>query len=150
MHCVNEMRNVLIILIYNFLIFIHFTNQIIKQSLAQKLNLIFKFNLIKRQKNIPPWTHMRHKGWRKDGKTFIECYTIALNLILILLYFSNYRSIKIWHLYLKNVKKNNKAIYLRLLFTYLHQNLSNIKKHLALVFKKRFPWTFLCISNLFE
>ena len=57
MHCVNEMRNVLIILIYNLLIFIHFTNQIIKQSLAQKLNLIFKFNLIKRQKNIPPWTH---------------------------------------------------------------------------------------------
>ena len=29
--------------------------------------------------NIPLWTQMGHKGWRKDGQTFIRCYTIALN-----------------------------------------------------------------------
>ena len=43
--------------------------------------------------NIPLWTHLGHKGWRKDGKTFIRCYTIALkfwnefNANFVLLYF---------------------------------------------------------------
>ena len=122
MHCVNELYYILIISIFNFLIFIHFTNQItLKPSLAQKLKLIFKFSTIMEQINVPLWTHMGHKGWRKDGKTFTRCYTIALklwdefNANFVLLYFSSYSSIKMWHLYLKNVKKNNKAVHLRLL-----------------------------------
>ena len=74
-HCVNELCYILIISIFNFLIFIHFTNQItLKPSLAQKLKLIFKFSTIMGQINIPLWTHMGHKGWRKDGKTFTRCY----------------------------------------------------------------------------
>ena len=50
---------------------------------------------------------MGHKGWRKDGKTFIKCYTIALkfwdefNANFVLLYFSTCSSVKMWHLYLK-------------------------------------------------
>ena len=49
MHCVYELRYILIISIFNF-IFIHFTNQIIlKQSLAQKLKLISKFSTIMEQ-----------------------------------------------------------------------------------------------------
>ena len=32
--------------------------------------------------------------------------------------------------------RNDKAVHLRMLFTYLHQNLFNIKKHLALLLKK--------------
>ena len=121
----NELCYILIILIFNFLIFIHFTNQItLKPSLAQKLKLIFKFSTIMEQINVPLWTHMGHKGWRKDGKTFIRCYTIALklwdefNANFVLLYFSSYSSIKMWHLYLKHVEKNNKAVHLRLVFTY--------------------------------
>ena len=141
MHFINEFCYTLIISIFSFLIFIHFTYQItLKQSLAQKLNLIFQLSLINWQINIPLWTHMGHNGWRKDGKTFIRCYTIALkfwdefNSNFILLHFSCYRSIKIWHLRLKNVEKNN-AVHLRLLFTYFHQNIFSIKKHLALVLK---------------
>ena len=50
MHCVNELCYILIISIFNFLIFIHCTNQIIlKLSLAQKLKLIFKFSTIMEQ-----------------------------------------------------------------------------------------------------
>ena len=116
-HCVYELCYILIISIFNFLIFIHFTNQItLKPSLAQKLKLIFKFNTIMGQINIPLWTHMGYKGWRKDGKTFIRCYTIALklwdefNTNFVLLYFSSYSSIKMWHLFLKNVEKSNKAV----------------------------------------
>ena len=111
---------------FQFLIFIHFTNQItLKPSLAQKLKLIFKFSTIMEQINVPLWTHMGHKGWRKDGKTFIRCYTIALkfwdefNSNFVLSYFSSYSSIKVWHLYLKNVEKNNKAVHLMLVLTYL-------------------------------
>ena len=43
--------------------------------------------------NIPFWTHLGHKDWRKDGKTFIRCYIIALkfwdefNDSFVLLYF---------------------------------------------------------------
>ena len=33
-------------------------------------------------------------------------------------------------------RENNKEVHLRLLFTYLYQNIFNIKKHLALVLKK--------------
>ena len=125
-HCVNELCYILIISIFNFLIFIHFTNQItLKPSLAQKLKLIFKFSTIMEQINVPLWTHMGHKGWRKDGKTFIWCYTIALkfwdefNANFVLLYFSTCSSIKMWHLYLKNMEKNNKVVHLRLVLTYL-------------------------------
>ena len=106
MHCINELCYILIISIFNFLIFIHFTNQItLKPSLAQKLKLIFKFSTIKGQINVPLWTHMGHKGWQKDGKTFIRCYTIALkfwdefNANFVLLYFSSYGSLKMWHLH---------------------------------------------------
>ena len=122
----NELCFLLIVSIFGFLIFINFTNQIkLKPSLSQKLKLIFKFSTIMEQINVPLWTHMGHKGWRKDGKTFIRCYTIALkfwdefNSNFVLSYFSSYSSIKIWHLYLKNVEKNNKAVHLRLVLTYL-------------------------------
>ena len=121
----NELCYILIISTFNLLIFIHFTNQItLKPRLAQKLKLIFKFSTIKGQINAPLWTHMGHKGWRKDGKTFIRCYTIALkfwdelNANFVLLYFSSYGLI-IWHLYLKNVEENNKAEHLRLVLTFL-------------------------------
>ena len=126
LHCVYELCYILIISIFNFLIFIHFTNQItLKPSLAQKLKLIFKFSTIMEQINVPLWTHMGHKGWRKDGKTFIRCYTIALkywdefNANFVLLYFSSYSSIKMWCPCLKNVEKNNKAVPLSLVLTYL-------------------------------
>ena len=116
---------ILIISISNFLIFIHSTSKItLKPSLAQKLKLIFKFSTIKGKINAPLWAHMGHKGWRKDGKT-LRCYPIALkfwdefNSNFVLSYFSSYSSIKIWHLYLKNVEKNNKAVHLRLALNYL-------------------------------
>ena len=124
----NELCYILIISTFNFLFFIHFTNQItLKPSLAQKLKLMFKFSTIMGQINAPLWTHVGHKGWRKDGKTFIRCYTIALkfwhelNANFALLYFSSYGSIKMWHLFLKNVEENNKAVHLRLALTYLFQ-----------------------------
>ena len=101
---------------FQFSYIIHFTNQkALKQSLAQKLKLIFKFSLIRRHINIPLWTHMGHKGWRKDEKTFLRCCTIALkfwdklNADFVFLYFSNYRSIIIWHLYIQNVEKKVSA-----------------------------------------
>ena len=132
-------------LYFNFLFFIRFTNQItLKPSHEQKLGLIFKFSLRKRQINIPSWTHVE--------KLFIRCYTIALkfwdefNANFVLLYFSSYSSIKIWHLYLKTVEKNNKAVHFRLLFTYLLENIFNIKKHFALVLKN----LFICFFSLFS
>ena len=42
-----------------------------------------------------------------------------LNANFVLLYFSTYGSIKMWHLYLKNVEENNKADHLRLVLTFL-------------------------------
>ena len=97
---------------FNFLIFIHFTNQItLQKSLVQKLDLIFKVNQRKMQIVIPHWTPMGHKEWSKDGKTFTRCYTIAskfwdeIYVNFVLLYFSSYRSIKIWYLYFKNLEK---------------------------------------------
>ena len=79
MHCVNELYYILIISIFNFLLFIHFTNQItLKPNLAQKLKLTFKFSTIMGQINVPLWTRMGYKGCRKGGKPFIKCYTIAL------------------------------------------------------------------------
>ena len=150
----NELYYILIISIYNFLTFIHFTNKTtLKPRLAQKLKLIFKFSTIKRQINAPLWAHMGHKGWRKDGKPFIRRYTIASKFWdefksnFVLSYFSSYSSIKIWHPYLKNVERNNKAVHLRLVLTYLFKNLFNTKKHLAWALKKNCPLTFLCISN---
>ena len=86
--------------------------------------------------------HTGHKGWRKDGKTFIRCYTVALksgdefNPNFVLLYFWSCSSIKMWHLHLKNEEKNNKAMHLRLVLTYLLYNLFNTKKYLALALKK--------------
>ena len=50
-HCVDQLRYILIISVFNFLIFIHFTNKLtlitLKPSLAQKFKLIFKFRTIK-------------------------------------------------------------------------------------------------------
>ena len=143
--------NILIISISNFLIFTHFINQkTLKPSLAQKLKLIFKFSTIMGQINIPLWTHMGHKGWRKDGKTFIRCYIIALklwdefNANFILFYFSSYISIKMWHLFLKIVEKNNKAVHLRLVLSYFFKNRFNTKKHLAWGLK-RIVHFFFCV-----
>ena len=136
MHCVNELCYILIISIFNFL------HKFYKQKSTAKVKTYFQIIPIKRQINIPPWTHMEHIGWRKHGRTFARCYTIALNLedefnaSFVLLYFSFYRSIKIGHLYLKNAEKNNKLVHLRLFFTFLYQNLFSIKKHLALVLTK--------------
>ena len=55
------------------IIFIHITNQItLKPSLAQKLNLIFKFSLLKRQINIPLWTNMGKKDEERMEKRFFK------------------------------------------------------------------------------
>ena len=97
----------------------------IKTKPSTKLKLIFKFSTIMEQINVPLWTHMGHKGWRKDGKTFIRCYTVALkfwdefNTNFVLLYFSRYSIIKMWHLYHNNVEKDNKAMHLWLVFNYV-------------------------------
>ena len=101
---------------FNFLIFMHFTNQITLQQSLTFLNLIFKVSQTRGQINIPLWTHMGHKEWRHDGKGVIPftgcCHTIALkfwdefNANFVLFSFSSYRSKKVWHLYFKNVKKN--------------------------------------------
>ena len=91
---------------------------------------------------------MGHKGWGKERKTFIRYYNIALkfwdefNASFVFLYFLHYESIKSWHLFLKNVEESNKTVHLRLLFTCIHQNFFNIKKHLAL---KKFVHIFFCI-----
>ena len=56
---------------------------------------------------------MGQKGWRKDGKTFIRCYTIALkfwdefNSNFALSYFSSYSSIKMIPLSQKWGQKGN-------------------------------------------
>ena len=151
MHFVNELCYTLIISIFSFLIFIHFTNQITsKQCLAQKLNLIFPLSLINWQINIQRWTCTGHKGWRKNGKTFARCYTIPLelwhefNAKFVLLHFSCYRPIKFWHLYLENVEKNNNVVHLRLVFTYFLQNVFNIK-NILLWYSKRFVDVLFCV-----
>ena len=55
-------RTVLYIHYFNFLILMHFTNQItLQQSLALKLNIIFKVSNTKGQINISLSTHMGHK-----------------------------------------------------------------------------------------
>ena len=134
MNCVNELCYILIILILNFLIFIHFTNQLtLKPGLAQMLKLIFKFITIKGQINLPRWTQMGHKGWRKDRKTFLRCYTITLkfwdefNSNFVLLHYSSYSSIKLWHLYLKNMEKNNKVVHLRLVLLIFSKTFSILR-----------------------
>ena len=113
----NELCYILIISIFNFLIFIHFKNQItLKSSLAKKLKLIFKFSTITVQISVPLWTHMGQR-MKKGWKTFMRCYAIALkiwdefNADFVLLYFSTFSSIKMWHLYLKNIEKKNKAVH---------------------------------------
>ena len=69
MHCVYELCYILIISIFDFLIFIHCTNQkTLKPSPAQKLKFIFKFSTIMEQINIPLWTHMGHKNEEKMEK----------------------------------------------------------------------------------
>ena len=126
----NELCYILIISISNFF-YLHtfYKPKTLTPSLAQKLKLIFKFSRIMEQINIPLWTHMGHEGWRKDGKIFIRCYTIALklwhefNANFVLLYFSGYNSIKMWHFFLKYVEKNNKVVHWRLVLTYLFKNL---------------------------
>ena len=113
----NELCYIQIISIFNFLIFIHFKNQItLKSSLAKKLKLIFKFSTITVQISVPLWTHMGQR-MKKGWKTFMRCYAIALkiwdefNADFVLLYFSTFSSIKMWHLYLKNIEKKNKAVH---------------------------------------
>ena len=71
--CVNKFSYILIISVLNFLIFMHFTNQITLKLkiLSQKLNLIFKFSSIKRKIYIPLWVHMGIKNKEKMGK-FLE------------------------------------------------------------------------------
>ena len=103
--CVNELCYILITHYINFLIFIYFTNQItLKQSLTRRLKLIFKFSSIKRHSLGPI---KLKKGCIKDDS--VMCCTITLkfwdefNASFVLLYFLSYKSIKIWHLYLKNV-----------------------------------------------
>ena len=120
MHCVTELYYLLIISTFNFLIFMHFKNQItLKSSIAKKLKLIFKFSTITVQISVPLWTHMGQR-MKKGWKTFMRCYAIALkiwdefNADFVLLYFSTFSSIKMWHLYLKNIEKNNKAVHLTL------------------------------------
>ena len=69
MHSVSELWYIRIISIFNFLIFIHFTNQItLKPSLAQKLKLIFKFSTIKGQINVPIWPTQSIKDEEKMEK----------------------------------------------------------------------------------
>ena len=64
---------------FSFLIFMHFTNQItLQQRLVEKLNLIFKFSQTKRQVNVSLWTHVGHKEWKVDGKTFTIAYKFCL------------------------------------------------------------------------
>ena len=131
----------------------------IKTKPTKKLKLIFKFSTIMGQINIlhfgPTWGIKR---WRKDGKTFIRCYTIALklwdefNANFVLLYFSTYSSIKMWHLFLKNVEKNKKAMYLRLVLTYLFKNLSILRNILPGHSKKLsicFFYVFVFVFSLF-
>ena len=96
-----------------------------KLSTKALFKLIFKFSTIMGADSAPLWTHMEHKGWRKDGKTFIKCSAFALkfwdefNANFVFLYFSSYSSKEMWNLYLKNVEKNNKAVHLMLVLTYL-------------------------------
>ena len=69
MHCVYELCYILINSIFDFLIFIHCTNQItLKLSLVQKLKLIFKFRTIMEQINVPLWTHMGYKDEERMEK----------------------------------------------------------------------------------
>ena len=50
MHRANELRYIIIISVFSFLIFIRFTKQItLKPTLAQKLKLIIKFSTMKGQ-----------------------------------------------------------------------------------------------------
>ena len=94
------------------------------------------------QINVPLWTSMGHEGWRKDGKTFIRWSTIVLkfwdefNANFVLLYFSSYSSIKMQHLYLKDVEKNNKAVHLRLVQTYFSKIFSILRNTLPWHSKK--------------
>ena len=56
MNCVNAFQ-------FSYLHTFYKLNQItLKPSLAQKLNLILRSSSIKREINIPLWTHMEHKG----------------------------------------------------------------------------------------
>ena len=151
MHFVNELCYTLIISIFSFLIFIHFTSQITsKQSLAQKLNLIFQLSSINWQINIPLGTHAwsMKKGWKNFYKVLYHCFKILrwiwckfCSVTFLMLQVNKKLT------YLKDVEKNNNAMHLRLLFIYLHQNVLNTKKYLALVLKKICWCTFLCIPN---
>ena len=82
--CVNDLCYILIIsiipiFIFNFLIFIHFTNQItLKPRLARKLKLQFKFSTTKGQINVLLWAHMGHdwKGWKNFHKVLCHFFKI--------------------------------------------------------------------------
>ena len=92
------------------------------------------------------------KRWKKNYKMLYHCSKILIlivNLMPILFCcispvivqekFETFIS-KMW-------RKNSKVVHLRLIFTYLHQNLFNIKKHLALVLKNFCLRSFLCIPD---
>ena len=117
-HCFHELCHILTVSIFNFLIFKHFTTQIIlKPRLAQKLKLIFKFSTVKGQINAPLWMHMENKEWRKAGKTFTRCCTVALkfwdefNDNFVSLHFSSCSSKIMWQLYLKHLGNNKKTVH---------------------------------------
>ena len=88
---------------------------------------------------------MGHKELLEDGKTFTRCYTITLkfwdefNAYYVLLYFSSYRSIKMWHLYFKNIKKiGNKAV---------HEDTKtfSILRNILLWYLKKFVHVLFCV-----
>ena len=126
----------------------------ITTELNHKLNLISKVSLTKRQMNIPLWTHMEHKEWRKDGKNFTRCYTIALkiwnefNVNFVLLYFSSYKSIK-WHFYFKNVKKISSLIFTKI-FSRLRNILRRYLKKIVLVVFCVFQTNLNKAANIFH
>ena len=100
--CVNEWV-VLYTNYFNFQFFylhtFYKTNNI-KTKPSTKVKTYIEISPIKGQINVPLWTHMGQKAWRKGGKTFIRCYNIALkfwdelNSNFVLSYFSSYSSIK--------------------------------------------------------
>ena len=102
---------------FNFLIFKYFTTQIILKPRLAQLKLIFKFSTVKVQINAPLWMHMDNKEWRKVGKVFTRCYTVALkfwdefNENFVSLRISSCSSKNMWQLYLKNLGNNKKTVH---------------------------------------
>ena len=105
-YCINELH----IHFFDFLISRHFTNQItLQQSVASKLNLIFKVSQTKREifHFAPTWGIKNEARMGKLLKGVTQLLqNFEMNLMpVLLLYFSSYRSIKTWNLYFKNMEK---------------------------------------------